>query len=411
MECFGVALRQKDWYLNLRMRRIKFYQTAVLVIILLAGTADFYIGARAETDPRKELALHYYRGVVYFEAGRYENALMEFQNVAAVDPYYKETQRLLKESMGKLDDYRQELFRTGSGPSLNQEDMNLYFLGRSYYEKGDYSRALEAFKSLLEKNPTDKYAQYYSQLCRQGLGEQPRGAIHDNAMLPGRDFSHDVSGFSKEVNYIKTDIRQQQKMEDLYQERAERRAERAEIIRKKEMQLKEQEVLLSEEKEDYLAQLQITKKAERIKKETQKWKTMKEKLASKQPGVPAELIEYPITVKKAEDYYVSMREALRMSRWNAAGLNAVSASVYFCDGLLIYFHGVRSASPAHENITRLLLENVARSDVEENVYHMRAILNLKKMIEDEDRPFTRAEALFLAQHAEKIAEWCKSLFP
>jgi len=40
---------------------------------------------------------------------------------------------------------------------------------------------------------------------------------------------------------------------------------------------------------------------------------MKERLASDQPGVPADLTEYPIYQNRADSYYATMKESLRES--------------------------------------------------------------------------------------------------
>ncbi|MEK7327367.1 MAG: hypothetical protein AAB217_19145, partial [Chloroflexota bacterium] len=228
---------------------------------------------------------------------------------------------------------------------------------------------------------------------------------------PGEEKAIHIGDLEKEVAYIKADIKEQEGVERFLENKAERKSSRDELIRKKERQLKEQEELLGEEREDYVAQAKISRRTEKIKKETEKWKIMTERLASDQPGVPADLTEYPIYFNRADGYYATMKESLRESRWNSAGLNAINASLYYCDTLLIYFYNIKSAVPKHENIARLILANVKRADTDENVYHIHAILNLKKIVEGEDRPITRNEAIFLADHAEKLAEWCKSVLP
>lgn len=366
-------------------------------------------GAFAQTyqDQRKALSLHYYRGVINFESGQYESAFAEFQSVASVDPYYKQTQQYLASCVKVMDQTRAEIFKGKENDPAHKKAFDLYFLGKSYYEKGDYRRARETFKAVLAKSPEDKYAKYYIQLCDQAMpGGVPKARRSDTEEL-----GSNIQELEKEVSYIKSDIKEQQEDEQFLQTKAERKAARDELIQRKEKQLKEQEELLEEERADYLAQAKIAQRGEKLKKEAEKWKNMKERLASEQPGVPAELIDFPLYLNKGEGYYVSMKEALRQSRWNSAGLNAIKASIYYCDALLIYFYSVKSAAPRHENINRLLMESVKRADVDENVFHMRSILNLKKLIEDEDRPITRSEALFLAQHTEKIVEWCKSMFP
>lgn len=365
-----------------------------------------YLGAE---DQQKELSLHYYRGVVNFEAGRYDNALVEFQAVIATDPYYKDAQQYMEHCVKMLEQYRRDLYKTEEKGSLEKKDVDLYFVGKSYYEKGDFRHALEVFKAVLVKNPEDKFAQYYAQLCKNRLGavldKEKVRLTHEEKVVAN------IDELEKEVSYIKSDINDQQSFERFLETKAERKNAREELIKKKERQLKEQEELLEEERQDYLAQEKISKRTEKIKQETEKWKNMKARLESEQPGVPAALIEFPLYFDRAQGYYRAMKEALRTSRWNSAGLNAINAGIYYCDALLIYHYGVKSAVPSHDNINRLILTNVKRADVDENVFHLRAILNLKNIIEDEDRPLTRSEALFLAGHADKIVEWCRSLLP
>lgn len=385
------------------MRRFLKYTTfwAVFCCFLGWGATNF---AALSQDQRKELSLRYYRGVVYFEAGRYEDALQEFQAVANIDPYYKDAQKYSANCVNALERYRQDVI----GGQKDKKGVDLYFLGKSYYEKGDYRRALETFRAVLEKNPEDKFALYYVKLCRDAL---PSSDAKKKKLSATEQKFVSLGDLEKEVAYIKSDIREQEDVEKFLRAKAERKSERDELIRVKERQLKEQEELLEEERQDYMAQAKISKQSEKIKRETEKWRNMKERLASEQPGVPADLTQYPQTLDKAEKYYVEMKEALRTSRWNAAGLNAINASINYCDSILIYFYNVESAEPRHENITRLLLANVKRSDTDANVYHMRSILNLKRLIDDEDRPITRAEAIFLSGHAEKLVEWCKSILP
>ena len=365
--------------------------------------------AESAQDARKELSLHYYRGVVNFEAGYYENAMAEFQTVIAIDPYYKDTQGYIQKCMKVLEQNRQEALSATGESSLDKEGFDYYFLGKSFYEKGDYRKALEAFKAVLAKNPNDKFALYYVGLCKEAL---PGGLPAGKGKREGKkEAANNVGDLEKEVAYVKGDINEQKDTEELIEKKAERRAERDALIKIKEKQLKEQEEVLEEEKQDYLSQEKLSKRAEKLKSETEKWKGMKERLISKEPGVPTDLTDYPFTLNKAQKYYATMKEALRMSRWNSAGLNAISTSIYYADAILIYFHQVKSATPEHENVCRLLAQCMKRADVDENIFSLRSILNMKSIVEREDRPITRSEAIFLADKAEKFTEWCRTMLP
>jgi tetratricopeptide (TPR) repeat protein len=383
-----------------------------IFVFLLQGflVCDQAFSGTLSNEQRKELALHYFRGIISFNSKYYDEALSEFQKASAIDPYYKETQSYIQESMKVLEEERKSLFKGVGESSVGRGDSetDYYFVGKTYYEKGDFKHALEAFKIALAKNPSDKYARYYVQLCQKAL---PKMKPLEKSSAAQEDGVKNISSLAKEVAYVKNDVKSQEEWAALQVRKAERRADRDELIRTKERRLKEEEEILEEEKQDYLAQEKITERATKIKNESEKWKNMKEKLASEEPGIPADLTEFPLYLNKADAYYAAMKESLRSSRWNSAGLNAIAGGLYYCDAVLIYFYNVKSSYPQHENINRLLLEYVKRADTQENVFHMRAILNVKKITEETDKPITRSQALFLSDELEKVREWSRSLLP
>jgi len=397
---------------------MRFKKTIIFFSFCFLLSLLFYISlAESAQDARKELSLHYYRGVVNFEAANYENALTEFQLVAGIDPAYKETRQYIKNSMGFLEQRRQQMLAVDGESSLTQQGFDYYFLGKSYYEKGQYQKALEAFQAVLDKNPNDKFALYYTQLCKDALpgrgagAKKPGWAWWSWGRSSSKGSGDNVGVLEQEVSYVKNDIKDEQEARELFEKRVERRSERDVLIRAKEKELKEEEEVLEEEKQDYLSQVKLSKRTDKLKAETEKWRNMKERLSSKEPGVPSDMTDFPIYLGKAQKYYAAMKEALRESRWNAAGLNAISASITYGDALLIYFYQIRSAYPGHDNIYALLGQYVKRSDTEENIFNLRSMFNMKKLVEKDDRPITRSEAIFLSDKAEKIIEWCRSLLP
>lgn len=382
-------------------------KNTVFVLCLLAVAFVLLGRVEAAEDQRKQLALHYFRGVVNFEAGRYEGALVEFQSVRSIDPYYKDTPQYIDRCMQRLEQARSDMLADAGLRDSEKEQVDIYFLGKSYYDKGDYEKAREAFKAVLARDPKDKFALYYLDLCDRAAPDRSRGSKRLSSVKKGDR----VKDLQKEVAYIKDDIREQQELESFLASKAQRKVDRDALIRQKEKQLQQQESIIEEEKEDYLAEKKLARRAERLREETEKWRRMKEKIASKEPGVPATLTEFPVCLDKATRYYQQMHESLRASRWNAAGLDAIQASLTYGDAILIYFYGVKSAYPEHENLPRLLAESVKRSDIDENIFRLRNILNLKKLAERDDRPFTRSEALFLAENTEQFIEWCRSVLP
>jgi len=395
------------------LKEAELRDTFKIAVLLMTGFFLAFSGiVRAakpdDADVRRELAVHYFRGVVNYEAGRFEDALNEFRTVSSIDPYYKNTQKYITDSMSHLEQYREDLLLPKDNSSYEAKGVDLYFLGKMYYEKHDYDRALEAFKAILDQNPSDKFALYYAELCEQALGPK---AKKDSSIYGPRKRAEEVMGMEKEVAYMKEDISAQEDMDTFLEEKAQSRADLDEMIRKKERQLSRQEAILEEEKQGYLAEAKLAKKSRKLDAETEKWRRKKEEVSAGKPGVPAELIEFPIYLNKAAAYYENMKDALRTSRWNSAGLNAIQASLYYCDALLIYFYGIKSAYPEHENIVWLMADHVNRTDAEENILRLRAILNMRDLMENEDRPLTRSEAIFLAEKAERLIEWCRSILP
>ena len=179
------------------------------VFIFFILFSILYVGIRGPLaegaqDTRKELSLHYYRGVVNFEAGHYENAMAEFRTVIAIDPYYKDTQTYIQKCMKVLEQNRQEMLASTGESSLDNQGFDYYFLGKSLYEKGDYRKALEAFKAVLAKNPNDKFALYYVQLCQEAL---PGGLSAAKGKAKGKKEA--AGDLEKEVVYVKGDINEQ----------------------------------------------------------------------------------------------------------------------------------------------------------------------------------------------------------
>jgi len=102
---------------------------------------------------------------------------------------------------------------------------------------------------VLAKTPDDKFAKYYAKLCQDAI-PGAKGAKKER-LSAGEEKAARVGDLEKEVAYIKSDIKEQQDMGRFLENKAQRKAAREELIRKKERQLKEQEELLGEEKEDY----------------------------------------------------------------------------------------------------------------------------------------------------------------
>lgn len=104
-------------------------------------------------------------------------------------------------------------------------------------------------------------------------------------------------------------------------------------------------------------------------------------------------------------------ESLSKGKWNAVGLNAIHAGISSADALLAFSSGVRSTSPKHDDVIKLITSLVSHRDVKTNVPHLRNLIYMKNIVEYEVRLIDKNEALLLSKHASRFLEWVKSVLP
>ena len=114
-------------------------------------------------------------------------------------------------------------------------------------------------------------------------------------------------------------------------------------------------------------------------------------------------------LRKATEFYETMRSAMQTKRWNAVGLNAVHCAISACDAMLVYYTEQRSASPDHERAVDLLSALDKVPDAQPKAETLRRILHQKHIIEYEDRSCTEIEAATLAKLTERFYQWASTL--
>lgn len=119
--------------------------------------------------------------------------------------------------------------------------------------------------------------------------------------------------------------------------------------------------------------------------------------------------DYINYLKKAEEFLSSAQDNLVKEKWNAAGLNAIHAGISSADALLVSLHGIRSASPKHDDILKLLSSLVKHKALEGNISHLRNLILMKNIVEYDQRLVTRSEAINLSKHSERFLAWVKSI--
>ena len=116
-------------------------------------------------------------------------------------------------------------------------------------------------------------------------------------------------------------------------------------------------------------------------------------------------------LKKAQEFLLSAQDSLVKEKWNAAGLNAIHTGISSADALLVFLHGVRSASPKHDDILKLLNSLIRHKALEENINHLRQLISMKNIVEYDQRLISQNEAVSLSKHAERFLAWVKSILP
>lgn len=126
---------------------------------------------------------------------------------------------------------------------------------------------------------------------------------------------------------------------------------------------------------------------------------------------PVSKSDYSNYLKKSDEFHETMRECLSKGKWNAVGLNAIHTGISAADALLVFFHGMRSTSPKHDDIIKLITSLMSHGDTKSNVSHLRNLIGMKNIVEYEVRLIDKHEALLLSKHATRFFEWVKSLLP
>lgn len=120
---------------------------------------------------------------------------------------------------------------------------------------------------------------------------------------------------------------------------------------------------------------------------------------------------YTNYLKKAEEFLLSAQDSLIKEKWNAAGLNAIHAGISSADALLVALHGIKSTSPKHDDILKLLSSLVRHKEIEENISHLRSLISMKSIVGYDQRLITQTEAVSLSKHSERFLAWVKNILP
>lgn len=131
-------------------------------------------------------------------------------------------------------------------------------------------------------------------------------------------------------------------------------------------------------------------------------------------SIPFKKIEhskFTIYYKKAQDFYQTMLRAHTEKNWHSVGLEAIHCAISATDALLVYLRGVRSTSKNHLDTVDLLVNQLKIVDTKNYAQNLIKILEMKNLVEYEDRLFTQNEATEILKRTERYFNWIKNQLP
>ena len=113
-------------------------------------------------------------------------------------------------------------------------------------------------------------------------------------------------------------------------------------------------------------------------------------------------------LKKAQEFYETMHDALIKKRWNAAASNAIHAGISSADSVAVFIKGLRSSSEKHEEVEKILKElNLDNKEINDKLVQIKGLLGIKNSVEYEEKLVNENMALSASKNAERLLKWAK----
>ncbi|MEH2267934.1 MAG: tetratricopeptide repeat protein [Nostoc sp.] len=154
----------------------------LLVLTGVAGCITLVVGAlqlrlpKPVSDAQQAL---YEAGVNKYDAGNYEGAIEDFNQVIELDPQNAVAYNRRGDAYYRLGDYEQAQADASQAILLNPQDANAYFdRGFAISELGKYKEAIADYTQAIKLNSENAYA-YYGRGLARGQLKDNKGAIGD----------------------------------------------------------------------------------------------------------------------------------------------------------------------------------------------------------------------------------------
>ncbi|MEH2393114.1 MAG: tetratricopeptide repeat protein [Nostoc sp.] len=150
--------------------------TGVASCITLGVGAWFLHSLKPVSDAQQQL---YQEGVNKYDAGNYEGAVEDFNQVIELDPQNALAYNRRGDAYYRLGDYEQAQADSSQAILLNPQDANAYFdRGFAFSELGKYKEAITDYTQAIKLNSKDAYAYYGRGLAHAQLKDN-KGAVGD----------------------------------------------------------------------------------------------------------------------------------------------------------------------------------------------------------------------------------------
>ncbi|MBI5036520.1 HEPN domain-containing protein [Candidatus Micrarchaeota archaeon] len=116
-------------------------------------------------------------------------------------------------------------------------------------------------------------------------------------------------------------------------------------------------------------------------------------------------------IKKADEFFQSLKEAVQAGRWEAAGLAAIHCVISSSDALTTYHLQQRSASERHQDAAQLLKRLPLPGGLQDKIKQFIDVLEMKNQVEYDAVPTSEKDALQMAKQAERFYSWAKANLP
>ena len=113
-------------------------------------------------------------------------------------------------------------------------------------------------------------------------------------------------------------------------------------------------------------------------------------------------------LKKAEDNYSQMLEALTNNNYNAAGTLAVQCGISAADALCVHEKGIRSLSQNHLDLCDLV-KSIPLSEAKKKSITLKKIISKKNLVQYENRSIYKNEANEIVKGATRFYQWVVSV--